>query len=71
MYKNIVSSFSNNSIYIIPHCINFSCTQFDLCDLFNLKYNRNLHQILKTDVYVKPSVPVIYCINLWLCLQHI
>ena len=67
--NNIVSCIYNYSIDIIPHCVNFFRTKFDICALFNLKYNRDLHRIYILDVFVQPYMPV-FLLNTILVLSE-
>ena len=49
---------SNYFIDNIPYFVNLFCTQFNFYVLFNLKYNPDIHQIYKLDVFAQPSMPV-------------
>ena len=71
MYKKIISCIYNDSIDIIPHCVILFCTKSDICDIVLLTYNFDLHQIYKLDVFVHTSVPVLYCMKLWVCLKNL
>ena len=71
MHKNMFSCISNDSIDIIPDFVHFFCIKFDIYSISHLKYNCDLHQIYKLDIFVQPSVHDFYCLNFWICLKHL